>query len=501
MKRRIINLSESQERHENSWQEAYGDFCDVVNQKKLKYGVEVGVAFGGHCKAILDSCMVTRLVGVDSYRHRSGYKDPMNLPQPKFDELHQRTCDRLAVYGERFRLIRKDSLAAAEDFSRESVDFVYLDADHSKEGLWKDLTTWFFVVREGGVLAGHDYGHPDFAGVKEAVDRFFGRFGWSVQHRPSGVWWVEKKPLPITYFIPAYNSGRWIAEVTDSVLKGNMVFEEGDELVIVDDGSTDDTFNLIQEIADKHAGVRVIAHEKNKGGGAARNTAVSAAHTPLCFCLDSDNVLVANSVNRLRDHLIRNDVDSVAFQEIRYFSDDQGIGRPTHSWVFNQSVTDLRAFLRTNMSPGSSGNYLFTKESWGRAGGYPETVGALDAWGFALRTLATGSKITVLPNSFYFHRYGHDSYWVRHNTNGTIDQAATNLIEPYLDMLAPADARYVLSAKGRKSWFSRLRSRPLRLRGFGNYIEPLLWAFNKSSRMGCKVVHINQAPVDLQVTN
>ena len=131
----------------------------------------------------------------------------------------------------------------------------------------------------------------------------------------------------------------------------------------------------------------------------------------LIFCLDSDNILELNSIRPLKEYLLSNNLDCVAFQEIKYF-----IRHPevlSHYWMFNVISYKLEDFLSDPYVPGASGNYLYTKQSWINAGGYPEFAKALDTWGFGFRQVATGTKISVFPNSYYYHRYGYYSYWVR----------------------------------------------------------------------------------------
>jgi hypothetical protein len=76
---------------------------------------------------------------------------------------------RLAKYKNRVRFIRKKSQDASKVI-KEQIDFVYIDGDHSYEGVSGDIATWFFKVRDGGIIGGHDYNHPNFPGVKKAVD-------------------------------------------------------------------------------------------------------------------------------------------------------------------------------------------------------------------------------------------------------------------------------------------------------------------------------------------
>lgn len=58
-----------------------------------------------------------------------------------------------------------------------SLDMVFLDADHSYEGVHSDIEAWRPKVRKGGWIGGHDYGNDepayDFSGVKRAVDEAF----------------------------------------------------------------------------------------------------------------------------------------------------------------------------------------------------------------------------------------------------------------------------------------------------------------------------------------
>lgn len=53
------------------------------------------------------------------------------------------------------------------------IDFLYIDGDHSYEGVKKDIKMWFPKVKSGGLIGGDDYG-GGFVRVKQAVDEFFG---------------------------------------------------------------------------------------------------------------------------------------------------------------------------------------------------------------------------------------------------------------------------------------------------------------------------------------
>ncbi|MFK7788656.1 MAG: glycosyltransferase [Phycisphaeraceae bacterium] len=449
-------------KYEGSWQAGYAAFPERVCKLGLRIGVEVGVAFGGHARAILEQRGVDKLYGVDSYQHRDDYDDPMNLPQAVFDRLAKRVVDRLSIFQDRFEQIREDSVTASRRFEDGSLDFVYLDADHSEAGLIADLCAWFPKVREGGIIAGHDLDHPDFPGVSNAIHRFFSRFGWQPEALGHGVWTITKQARPVTFFTPAYNAAPFLAEAARSLIENNM--RPGDEYIIVDDASTDDTAAIVSRIAAMDERVTILRHTENKGGGAARNTALAQANAQLFFCLDADNVLLPGSVDRLRDEMDRHASEVVCFGRVDYFRDEPTADAVTHSHEYAHSEYSLAEYVTTCRVPGSSGNYLFARSNYDAAGGYPTSSGALDTWGFGLRQVANGGTMLTVPGTSYLHRDGHSSYWTRYAKSNAIDEHAFELIEPFLDQLDPRDAARLRSKRRRKDWFKRIGDRPLRTR-------------------------------------
>ena len=117
----------------------------------------------------------------------------------------------------------------------------------------------------------------------------------------------------VSFIIPAYNCATTIVESVNSIINGNL--EDGDEIVIVDDGSTDDTRSILFQLQSDYPAIKIIGHKFNKGGYAARNTAVEHAAHDLIFCLDSDNILVPGTIARLKAYLRETNLDVTAPQE------------------------------------------------------------------------------------------------------------------------------------------------------------------------------------------
>jgi hypothetical protein len=67
--------------------------------------------------------------------------------------------------------IRGKSLDVVDSIQNFSLDFVFIDASHEYEDVIADINSWYPKVKQGGVIAGHDY--PDWPGVKKAVKEYF----------------------------------------------------------------------------------------------------------------------------------------------------------------------------------------------------------------------------------------------------------------------------------------------------------------------------------------
>lgn len=270
----------------------------------------------------------------------------------------------------------------------------------------------------------------------------------------------------VTFAIPAYNCQEMITATVESIMNGN--FYDGDEIIIVNDCSTDHTAEVLQQLAAHYSGIRIIHHLMNKGCSVAgRNTAIEQASNPLIFCLDNDNVLVPGSITPLKQLLMETNADIAAFQELHYFLyQEQPIPENvTHKWIYKEGVITFADALAGNYWPGIDGNYLFTRESWLKVGRCNEFVEfAIDSWAFGIKQLAKGLKMVTLPNRFYYHRYGHNSAFVKYSQGKNLSIAALEVMIPFLGVLEDADVEYIMSRKGRYQWFDQLAQRPLRVK-------------------------------------
>lgn len=187
----VLKYLDEQERGcDADWQVYYHLLPRLINQYNLKVGAEVGIYMGSHCKRILETTQVSKLFGIDPYMPWNA-EDTMSVNH--YDLFYNKVKDKLSYFGERFSLIRNFSIFASKQFYDASLDFVFIDGDHSYAAVKADLESWYDKVRPGGIVAGDDYAtrHP---GVPRAVNEFFGKKGLKVNistEQPR-FWWVLK---------------------------------------------------------------------------------------------------------------------------------------------------------------------------------------------------------------------------------------------------------------------------------------------------------------------
>lgn len=145
-------------------------------------GVEVGV-FRGALSGYLLRKGVARLFMVDTwapaeeqpehYRETKDYCAGLTAAECAANEALARNVAR----DGRAVVLKLPSVEAAAQINDGSMDFVFLDADHSYDGVRADIAAWLPKVRKGGWIGGHDYANDmpeyDFSGVKRAVDEAF----------------------------------------------------------------------------------------------------------------------------------------------------------------------------------------------------------------------------------------------------------------------------------------------------------------------------------------
>ena len=222
--------------------------------------------------------------------------------------------------------------------------------------------------------------------------------------------------MDLSIIVPAYNASNTINETLSSL--ENIIIHCSGKLIIVDDGSTDDTVRIIKKwkknLNDK---LLFLQHNQNLGGGAARNTGINAAETTYVLVCDSDDISDLESVKKLYNTASNHEWGSAHYQYAHYFRKRFTKIDSTDDYIkiFNSKYILLEDAVSNSLLV----NFLFKKDNWTKAGQYPVHHG-WDTQGFSIRYLLNNPGVLIAPDSFYYHRrfFGDFSYYERENMSG-----------------------------------------------------------------------------------
>ena len=134
--------------------------------------------------------------------------------------------------------------------------------------------------------------------------------------------------MKVSAYIPCFNGARYLSQTITAIMRQTR---PPDELLIIDDGSTDDSIAIAQQFP-----VRVIRHQQNSGLAAARNTALANAQFPLLAAFDVDAVPEPTWLAYLLEAFADDTVAGVGGRLIEHFRDT-----PPDLWRALQLSQDL----------------------------------------------------------------------------------------------------------------------------------------------------------------
>lgn len=152
--------------------------------------VEVGVYRGVNVDSVLAGLIVGKAYLIDAWGMTDFFLCELRT-RLDGDTMYEEVKAKYADRPEQIEIIRATS-AIASVLVPNNLDLVYIDADHSYEGVQQDLAIWYPKVRAGGILAGDDYHY--YPGVVRAVAEF-------IEARPElelhvgntkTQWWIVK---------------------------------------------------------------------------------------------------------------------------------------------------------------------------------------------------------------------------------------------------------------------------------------------------------------------
>lgn len=139
------------------------ELAKYFHELGFKCGVEIGVLNGKYSIELCRAGM--QVYSIDSWGiNETGRRREYHLIK------YEQAKVRLAPYNA--TLVRMLSMDAVKNFKDDSLDFVFIDANHRYEYAKNDIMAWAKKVRKGGIVSGHDYLTAHLCDVKTAVDEY-----------------------------------------------------------------------------------------------------------------------------------------------------------------------------------------------------------------------------------------------------------------------------------------------------------------------------------------
>lgn len=131
-------------------------------------GIEMGVWTGHNLAHLLDVCEnIKYMYGIDPYLPYQDWN--RYIGEDVMQNAYETALQNLAHFPTRCELLKMTSQTASQKFQDKSIDFIFIDGDHSFECCYQDLNLWYNKIRPGGLFSGHDFSLP---GVNKALLQF-----------------------------------------------------------------------------------------------------------------------------------------------------------------------------------------------------------------------------------------------------------------------------------------------------------------------------------------
>lgn len=170
-----------------------GEFiAHLVGRLGWTRGVEIGVSFGDTLRHLLGACPALHMLGVDTWALNHAAPEPPEWTDDHHDNAYASALAVEQQFLDRCVLIRGESGGMTP--ATASLDFVWIDGDHSTAACTADIAAWLPALKPGGWILGHDINWPT---VRAAVDAAVPGYlvgpdsVWFRPVHPTPGWWAE----------------------------------------------------------------------------------------------------------------------------------------------------------------------------------------------------------------------------------------------------------------------------------------------------------------------
>jgi len=231
--------------------------------------VNIGVEYGASTFALLQGNRTAIIYAVDLDTTKFNWPKDLSVPRPP-------------------TLVKGDSSAIGRGWSKgATVDFCFIDGDHSYAGCRADIDAWFPHMAEGGIISFHDSGAPQCEGVNRAISEWLATATDWIELPRAGTIRSFKHTQPLAVLIPTYNRPAIVQRTVDLLLS-NLRYQGQLIIYVGDDSDNDDTKRAVHGYP-----AAMVIPAPRKGLGANLNMLINTTTERLIVQMDDDHQLVA----------------------------------------------------------------------------------------------------------------------------------------------------------------------------------------------------------------
>ncbi|RIW16988.1 glycosyltransferase family 2 protein [Algoriphagus lacus] len=195
----------------------------------------------------------------------------------------------------------------------------------------------------------------------------------------------------VSIVIPCYNQAQYLEQTVQSALASDY---RPLEILIVNDGSKDNSLALAQKLSAENELIRVI-DQKNSGVASARNKGISEAKGKYILPLDGDDLISENYISEAIQVVKTNPEVKVVYCQAVKFDEQRQKPWKLKPFSRNQLAKDNMIFVAA----------LFRKMDWEEVGGFSEDMKmGREDWEFWIKMLKNGGEVVQLPFVGFFYR-------------------------------------------------------------------------------------------------
>ena len=201
----------------------------------------------------------------------------------------------------------------------------------------------------------------------------------------------SNNPLPkVSIIVPAYNNGEYIGEALDSVIAQTYPYWE---CIVVDDGSTDNTREIVAEYCQKESRITYL-YQENSGPSVARNNGIEHTSGEFILPLDSDDKIADTYLEKAVNHFLQHPETTLVYCKTELFGAESGeyiLPKYDYANIIYQNCIVCTAMYKRS-------DYLNT------TGYNPNMIHGLEDWDFWISLLSPESIVYRLDELLFYYR-------------------------------------------------------------------------------------------------